>query len=225
MLAWLLLRSSGESFICRAYIDRSRSRDLLSYIISYFINLHVHAILSYNVDTSLTSSLYTSFMHIFLFDMPTSRSVYFALANYKYHLMVYHTTILLRILEFTVPSGGFDHCIACVRLTTNCGPATIVNTRFIHLLITSNKQYILREPQLAPPSTSRGNTVSSLCSTCTAIYLTRATPSLPSAPLAPPSPSRGQHRLFPLLHLHRHPPQAGNPVSSLCSTCRHFKDS
>ena len=70
------------------------------------------------------------------------------------------------MIEFTVPSGGFDHCIACVRLTTNCGPATIVNTRFIHLLITSDKQYILREPQLAPPSASRG-----------------------------------QHCLFPLLHL------------------------
>ena len=56
-------------------------------------------------------------------------------------------------------AGGFDHCIAYVRLTTNCRPATIVNTRFIHLLITSNKQ------------------------------------------LAPPSPSHGQPRLFPLLHL------------------------
>ena len=46
------------------------------------------------------------------------------------------------MFKFTVPSGGFDHCIACVRFTTNCGPATIVNTRFIHLLNTISKQQI-----------------------------------------------------------------------------------
>ena len=48
------------------------------------------------------------------------------------HIQMFN--ILLRMIEFTLPSGGFDHCIACVRLTTNCGPATNVNTRFIHLL-------------------------------------------------------------------------------------------
>ena len=64
--------------------------------------------------------------------------------------------ILLRMIEF-VPSGGFDHCTACVRLTTNCGPATIVNARFIHLLNTISKTTnILRELQLAQPSASRG---------------------------------------------------------------------